>query len=447
MSSPCARSWEPRPHRRPRRHMASLRSPPSAPPWPWPNAARRCGGRHRRTVGEDINRVPFRWRYNLFLRQNGVVSYQDCDIESVVDGQAILVTYDGHRVPVKCDTVVLGERHSNPAQAAVREQPAGSTLGDAARPRGLSGAVHNGLQDPPAYVTHERRRHTSGTGARTVGGRGDPSPSTPRPRSRSCGRVPGCAERDSPRSRVARGRHRVGRRGCRRERHRHEGWRSAARTRPGRTSRVNLTKGNLVEEIGKLYAPLAQPGRGLEKSENPERGLHRLVALSVANRGQDFGAPMSEDVAGCDLMLQTTLAEVGLFANKKLKSRPSKAIPRGSGRVLPLLWLEALAGGGEDQWLLESYEDKCTMCGRARPIPCVTDVPDAAVRVQDGRVVVTDSLRGLRDIYGVASARPTGRSGCPSHGGDFLRTGGALPGIPSRLRDRASSPSPRLPWG
>ena len=80
-----------------------------------------------RTVGKDIN-PSFRWRYNIFLRQNGVVSYNDCDIEQVLDGQAILVTYDGHRVPVKCDTVVLGERDPNPALKRLpRRTPSSST--------------------------------------------------------------------------------------------------------------------------------------------------------------------------------------------------------------------------------------------------------------------------------------------------------------------------------
>ena len=100
-----------------------------------------------RTVGKDIN-PSFRWRYNIFLRQNGVVSYQDCDIESVADGQAILVTYDGHRVPVKCDTVVLGERDPNPAlKDAVQENSLELyVIGDAIVPRGLSGAVHDGYK-------------------------------------------------------------------------------------------------------------------------------------------------------------------------------------------------------------------------------------------------------------------------------------------------------------
>jgi 2,4-dienoyl-CoA reductase (NADPH2) len=100
-----------------------------------------------RTVGKDIN-PSFRWRYNIFLRQNGVVSYNDCDVEQVGDGQAILVTYDGHRVPVKCDTVVLGERDPNPAlkQAVQDNSVELYVIGDAVVPRGLSGAVHDGYK-------------------------------------------------------------------------------------------------------------------------------------------------------------------------------------------------------------------------------------------------------------------------------------------------------------
>jgi 2,4-dienoyl-CoA reductase (NADPH2) len=100
-----------------------------------------------RTVGKDIN-PSFRWRYNIFLRQNGVVSYNDCDIEQVLDGQAILVTYDGHRVPVKCDTVVIAEREGNPALKDVAQENSIEmyVIGDAAVPRGLSGAVHDGYK-------------------------------------------------------------------------------------------------------------------------------------------------------------------------------------------------------------------------------------------------------------------------------------------------------------
>lgn len=100
-----------------------------------------------RTVGKDIN-PSFRWRYNIFLRQNGVVSYNDCDIEQVLDGQAILITYDGHRVPVKCDTVVIGERDPNPALKDVCQENSIEVyqIGDAVVPRGLSGAVHDGYK-------------------------------------------------------------------------------------------------------------------------------------------------------------------------------------------------------------------------------------------------------------------------------------------------------------
>jgi 2,4-dienoyl-CoA reductase (NADPH2) len=100
-----------------------------------------------RTVGKDIN-PSFRWRYNIFLRQNGVVSYNDCDIEQVLDGQAILVTYDGHRVPVKCDTVVIGERDPNMALKDVVQENSIELyhIGDAVVPRGLSGAVHDGYK-------------------------------------------------------------------------------------------------------------------------------------------------------------------------------------------------------------------------------------------------------------------------------------------------------------
>jgi hypothetical protein len=108
--------------------------------------------------------------------------------------------------------------------------------------------------------------------------------------------------------------------------------------------RVNLTKGNLVEEIGKLYVN-SWRNQGavvkLEKSENPNEVFIVWSRCPWPTAAKNFGAPMSEDVAGCDLMLQTTLAEVALFANKKLKIETLKAIPRGEGKCVRRLWLEA----------------------------------------------------------------------------------------------------------
>ena len=100
-----------------------------------------------KTAGFDIN-PSFKWRYMIYLRQNGVMAYNDCNIEEINDGEIIVKTYDGYRFPVKCDTVVVSEREANDSLKNV-VQAEGIELfviGDALVPRNLSSAVHDGYR-------------------------------------------------------------------------------------------------------------------------------------------------------------------------------------------------------------------------------------------------------------------------------------------------------------
>lgn len=100
-----------------------------------------------KTAGFDIN-PSFKWRYMIYLRQNKVMAYNDCDIEAIEDGEVIVRTYDGYRFPVKCDTVVVTEREANPKlkQAVQGEGIELFVIGDALVPRNLSSAVHDGYR-------------------------------------------------------------------------------------------------------------------------------------------------------------------------------------------------------------------------------------------------------------------------------------------------------------
>jgi len=100
-----------------------------------------------KSAGFDIN-PSFKWRYMIYLRQNGVMAYNDCDIEAIEDGEVIVRTYDGYRFPVKCDTVVVTEREANPKlkQAVQGEGIELFVIGDALMPRNLSSAVHDGYR-------------------------------------------------------------------------------------------------------------------------------------------------------------------------------------------------------------------------------------------------------------------------------------------------------------
>jgi len=103
-------------------------------------------GREKK-LGKDVN-PSFLWRYVGYLRQNKVTTYNDCDIEEITDEGVTVVTYDGHRIPVKADTFVLTEREANPALKDVVQENGIElfVIGDALVPRNLSSAVHDGYR-------------------------------------------------------------------------------------------------------------------------------------------------------------------------------------------------------------------------------------------------------------------------------------------------------------
>jgi 2,4-dienoyl-CoA reductase (NADPH2) len=99
-----------------------------------------------KSAGFDIN-PSFKWRYMIYLRQNGVKVYNDCEIEEIKGNELIVKTYDGYRFPLKFDTVVVTERVPNEQLKSV-VQGEGIELfviGDALVPRNLSSAVHDGF--------------------------------------------------------------------------------------------------------------------------------------------------------------------------------------------------------------------------------------------------------------------------------------------------------------
>ncbi len=100
-----------------------------------------------KTAGFDVN-PSFKWRYMIYLRQNRVRAYNDCDIEGAHAGGIIVGTYDGYRFPVACDTVVIGEREPNESlkSAVLGEGIELFVVGDALVPRNLSSAVHDGYR-------------------------------------------------------------------------------------------------------------------------------------------------------------------------------------------------------------------------------------------------------------------------------------------------------------
>jgi 2,4-dienoyl-CoA reductase (NADPH2) len=99
-----------------------------------------------KSAGFDIN-PSFKWRYMIYLRQNGVKAYNAVEIEEIQGNTAILKTYDGYRIPVKFDTIVVTERgpNENLKNVVQGEGIELFVIGDALVPRNLSSAVHDGF--------------------------------------------------------------------------------------------------------------------------------------------------------------------------------------------------------------------------------------------------------------------------------------------------------------
>jgi len=100
-----------------------------------------------KSAGFDVN-PSFKWRYMIYMRQNGIMVYNDCDIQEINEEGLIVRSYDGVRWPVKCDTVVVSEREPNESlkKAVQSEGIELFVIGDALIPRNLSSAVHDGYR-------------------------------------------------------------------------------------------------------------------------------------------------------------------------------------------------------------------------------------------------------------------------------------------------------------
>lgn len=100
-----------------------------------------------KSAGFDIN-PSFKWRYMIYLRQNGIVNYNDCNIEEIGEKEVLIRTYDGYHFPVECDTIVVTEREANNSLKDVVQQEGIElfVIGDALVPRNLSSAVHDGYR-------------------------------------------------------------------------------------------------------------------------------------------------------------------------------------------------------------------------------------------------------------------------------------------------------------
>jgi 2,4-dienoyl-CoA reductase (NADPH2) len=100
-----------------------------------------------KSAGFDVN-PSFKWRYMIYMRQNGIMAYNDSDIVEVTADGIVVKTYDGYQWPVKCDTIVLSQREPNEnlKKTVQSEGIELFVIGDALIPRNLSSAVHDGYR-------------------------------------------------------------------------------------------------------------------------------------------------------------------------------------------------------------------------------------------------------------------------------------------------------------
>jgi 2,4-dienoyl-CoA reductase (NADPH2) len=100
-----------------------------------------------KSAGFDVN-PSFKWRYMIYMRQNGIMVYNDCDIQEINEEGLIVRSYDGVRWPIKCDSLVVSEREPNESlkKTVQSEGIELFVIGDALIPRNLSSAVHDGYR-------------------------------------------------------------------------------------------------------------------------------------------------------------------------------------------------------------------------------------------------------------------------------------------------------------
>lgn len=123
-----------------------------------------------------------------------------------------------------------------------------------------------------------------------------------------------------------------------------KGWEAMAKDMgKGFLPRLSFSKGEeaFLKQVAGLYVNVWQ-GFGaivkIEKGSNPMEAFIKWERCPWPSFAKDYGAPLSEDVKGCDLVLQTTLDLVNSFMNTNFKIETQKAIPRGEGVCLRRLY-------------------------------------------------------------------------------------------------------------
>ena len=106
---------------------------------------------------------------------------------------------------------------------------------------------------------------------------------------------------------------------------------------------LDKTKDSYVEDIAKCIETssiMMGEDAKVVKSENTEECFVRWDRCPWPEFARRYGAPMEEDVLGCDKWFQTVIADINEVFNTRVRLETLKAIPRGDCQCLRRLWVE-----------------------------------------------------------------------------------------------------------
>lgn len=106
---------------------------------------------------------------------------------------------------------------------------------------------------------------------------------------------------------------------------------------------LNKTSPTFLEDIAKLIvASSLAMGEDAKvvKSDKPNEVYVRWDVCPWPEFARRYGAPMEEDVLGCDKWFITVIEDINALFNTKVRLETLKAIPRGDGMCLRRLWIE-----------------------------------------------------------------------------------------------------------
>lgn len=107
--------------------------------------------------------------------------------------------------------------------------------------------------------------------------------------------------------------------------------------------RIDLSRPNWLQAIaGSFVGTWMMRGAQIhmEKGASDNEVLLVWERCPFPTTAKQYGASMAEDLAGCDKGLQTTVEQLALFTNRKLRIETLKAIPKGQGTCVRRLWVE-----------------------------------------------------------------------------------------------------------